>query len=148
MGGLISVRNPSLGGQPVVFRDHTGQVFAGRAHVKNITDNNLLQDKILCTIDLKSQEKKLQQFPLIKETASKQQVFEKEFKNSGFIPSRTAGCQLSADCKPAAIQPPLAHSATQPAGGSAPPTAGPSNLPDGETAKLRNQKRQFPQTQI
>ncbi|KAJ9054501.1 hypothetical protein DSO57_1013800 [Entomophthora muscae] len=63
------------------YRQQTGQQKGeGKAAVRNIPDNNLLHNKILCTIDLKSQKKKLQQFPLIGETAAKQQVITEEIK--------------------------------------------------------------------
>ncbi|KAJ9090534.1 hypothetical protein DSO57_1001504 [Entomophthora muscae] len=66
----------------VQYRQQTGQQRGeGKATVRNIPDNNFLEDNILCPINLKSQNKKLQQFPLIGETAAKQQVLNEEIKN-------------------------------------------------------------------
>ncbi|KAJ9050221.1 hypothetical protein DSO57_1016549 [Entomophthora muscae] len=84
---------------------------------RNIPDNTLVQDNILCTIKRDKQNKKWQQFPLIGETAAKSWGQETKIKNKNFnldrfyTPSagRTPNCQT-----PAASQPPPPTHSCQP----------------------------------
>ncbi|KAJ9090588.1 hypothetical protein DSO57_1001043 [Entomophthora muscae] len=97
----------------------------GRFHcpnLRNIPDNKPLQDKSLCSVGLTDQNKKLQQFPLIKETAAKQPHVELEIKNSknlkfGFY-TPTAGLaadrQAPAGCTPSLAACLRAAAASQP----------------------------------
>ncbi|KAJ9052722.1 hypothetical protein DSO57_1031410 [Entomophthora muscae] len=112
--------------------------------VRNIPDNTLCQDKLLCAIELKEQNKILQQFPLIGETATKRQAKESKIKKcnfggNGFIPQLWTA-RPAASCPQAARQP-----ASQ-RGDSAPSRRDCLPLPNGEIVSLGTPKRQFPQT--
>ncbi|KAJ9080240.1 hypothetical protein DSO57_1027267 [Entomophthora muscae] len=48
-------------------------VQAALAHIRNIPENNLSHEKIVCTMDIKSESKKLKQSPLIRKTVTQQQ---------------------------------------------------------------------------
>ncbi|KAJ9053865.1 hypothetical protein DSO57_1020306 [Entomophthora muscae] len=87
--------------------------------VRNIPDNNLLEDKILCTIDLESQDKKLQQFPLSGGTAARQQP----------RAVRRPHAQPGSSPVPGPHLPASQWEAAHPPRWDCPP------LPDGETAK-------------
>ncbi|KAJ9073209.1 hypothetical protein DSO57_1018962 [Entomophthora muscae] len=130
----------------------------GKATVRNIPDNNLLDNKILATMGPTGQDKKWQQFPLIEETAAKKTGVKKETEKSSIFKfcfySLAAGC--TANCQaPAGRTPSLAAclcmpAASQPASqqGAVHPPRQDRTLPlDGEITKLGNQKRQFPQAQ-
>ncbi|KAJ9071481.1 hypothetical protein DSO57_1036468 [Entomophthora muscae] len=54
--------------------------------VRNIPDNTVAQNNILCTINCKKQNKKWQQFPLIGETAAGNQGNKKQIKNTVLYP--------------------------------------------------------------
>ncbi|KAJ9050685.1 hypothetical protein DSO57_1012224 [Entomophthora muscae] len=120
--------------------------------VRNIPDNKLCQDKILCAIDLKSQDKKLQQIPLIGETATKQPADKKEFKNLKVLKSEfytpaadcAASCQLPAcqpNAQPGILPAPASQSPSQPAGGGAPPTVGLSTPTGWGNCQIRKPKK-------
>ncbi|KAJ9056880.1 hypothetical protein DSO57_1028193 [Entomophthora muscae] len=125
----------------------------GKATVKNIPDNKLFQGKDLCSVGL-TEHKKLQQFPLIGETAEKQPHIKSEIENSKiqileFIPLLQAAHPA---CPPA----PASQAPCQPASQAAcsrlparlqgtahPPRRACPPLPDGEIDQLGYQKRQF-----
>ncbi|KAJ9086977.1 hypothetical protein DSO57_1037941 [Entomophthora muscae] len=97
--------------------------------VRNISDNTLYQDKHLCKIELKKQNKKLQQFPLIGETAAKHQAKESKIKKWNFGENRfyTLAADCAAGCQPLTGRTPAPASqspASQLVGDSTPPTAG------------------------
>ncbi|KAJ9051473.1 hypothetical protein DSO57_1004210 [Entomophthora muscae] len=118
--------------------------------VKNIPDNTLVQGKLLCAIELKEQNKKLQQLPLIGETATKQQAKESKIKN-GFIPrphAKPSGLPACTCHQPALVHlpAPASQSPSRPASrGWRTPHGGtvhPCQM--GKLPKQEPNKRQFP----
>ncbi|KAJ9067095.1 hypothetical protein DSO57_1003008 [Entomophthora muscae] len=106
----------------------------------NISDNTLGQDKLLSAIELKEQNKKLQKFPLIGETATKRrakdsQIKEFDFEKDGFY-TPPAVCRLHAQllgaCRPHAKPDSLpAHACRQPV---PQPASGGQRTPHSRTA--------------
>ncbi|KAJ9089546.1 hypothetical protein DSO57_1011832 [Entomophthora muscae] len=86
----------------------------GCSGVRNIPDSTLCQDKLLCAIKLKEQNKKLQQFPLIGKTATKHQAKESKIKKWNFGENRfyTLAADRAAGCQPASGRQRIPHNGT------------------------------------
>ncbi|KAJ9074524.1 hypothetical protein DSO57_1005547 [Entomophthora muscae] len=121
--------------------------------VRNIPDNTVVQDNILCTINCEKQNKKWQQFPLIGETAAGSQGQKIRIKNNNFNLDRFYTLSVGrAASRPTASRMPAAHWAWRltraclPAPTSHPPTT--SSQSPTQAAKWGNCQKGKPKKAI